>query len=388
VTDVHFMIATFDGALRHYGHLMRHLQQSGHVVHLWTMDAVDAALVDELVPGLRAQRLPLDRMRPGLPDAVRTLAASLRIARRHPHALFTTWGIQTNLFCGAPLRLLGRRCVYLLAGMGTMFSSDRLRYRLARRLVVPTYRWMMSGPHSRVIVQNDDDLAYVIEELGIPRDHVHKMFGCGVERRDFPYAPGLSTRRPKVVLVPARIIREKGVYDVARASRLLVDRGVEHELWFSAGPDPGNPLSLDDAEVAALPRLSPAIRVLGRQPSIVPLLDAAWAVCLPTYREGLPTALVEAAAYGRPIVTTDVIGARDAVTHGHSGLVVPVRDAPALADALEQVLRDEVLAERLRTNARADYLRLGTKEATLAQALPAYHSLGVAPAAAGGHRRG
>jgi glycosyltransferase involved in cell wall biosynthesis len=376
VTDAHFLIPSLDGALRHYGHLMRHLQQSGHVVHLWTMDPIDAALVDELVPGLRSHRLPLDRVRPRLLDAARTVAAGLRIARQHPDALFTSWGIQTNLFCGVPLRLLGRRCVYLLAGMGTMFSCDRLRYRLARRLVVPVYRWLMSDPRSRVIVQNDDDLAYLTGELGIPRDRVHKMYGCGVERRDFPYAASLSTRRPKVVLVPARMIREKGVYEVARASRLLVDRGVEHELWFSSGPDPGNPLSLDDEEIAALPRLSPAIRVMGRQPSIVPLLDAAWMVCLPTYREGLPTALVEAAAYGRPIVTTDVIGARDAVTHGHSGLLVPVRDAAALADALEQVLRDEALAERLRQNARAEFLRRGTKEATLAQALPAYDGLG------------
>jgi len=375
--EAHFLIAPFPGAVLHYGHVMRHLMATGHQVHLWSMEPIDAALVDAEVPGLICHRLPLVRGDHGVVAALRTAVASLALGVRKPDALFTTWSLQTNLLCGVPLRALGRRCVFLVAGMGTVFSSDALRFRLARQVVAPTYRWLFRGEHSRVIVQNDDDVAFVTGVLGVRPDRVHRMHGCGVDPAAYPFAERLPERRPRVVLVPARLVREKGIFEAAEASRLLLARGVEHELWFSSDVDPGSPLSLTRAEADDLPRRSPAIRVLGHPPSIAPLLAAAHVVCLPTYREGLPTALLEAAAAGRPIVTTDAIGPRDVVRHDHSGLLVPVRDPHALADALERVLTDDALAERLRRAAHADYLRRGTRAATLAQALVAYHSLGV-----------
>jgi glycosyltransferase involved in cell wall biosynthesis len=375
--EAHFLIAPFQGAVRHYHHVMRHLIGCGYQVHLWTMEPVDPALVDELAPGLRCHRLPLRRGRYGPLAMLRTLARGLRIGLDHPDAIFTTWTIQTNLLCGLPLRMLNRRCIFLMAGMGTVFSCDALRFRLARLLVAPVYSWMFRGDRSRVIVQNGDDLAFVAGVLGVRRDRVHQMWGCGANPGDYPFAARMPQRRPRVVWVPARLIREKGIFEAARASRILHQRGVEHELWFSSDIDPANPLSLTRAEADALPSLSPAIRVLGYQPSIMPLLEAAHVVCLPTYREGLPTALIEAAAYGRPIVTTDAIGLRDLVRHDDTGLVVPVRDPVALADALERVLSDDALAERLRRSAHAHFMRHCTRSATLAQALPAYRSLGL-----------
>lgn len=374
--EAHFLIAPFQGAVRHYHHLMRHFMGRGYQVHLWTMEPIDPALVERLAPGLRCHRLPLLRGRYDLADQLRTAVRAIRLGLERPGAVFTTWTIQTNLLCGLPLRAMGRRCVFLMAGMGTVFSSDALRFRLARRLVAPTYRWMFRGPRSRVIVQNSDDFAFVTGRLGVPREHVHQMWGCGEDPAAFPFSERLPERRPRVVLVPARLIREKGIFEAAEASRILHRRGVEHELWFSSDIDPANPHSLTRAEADALPSRSPAIRVLGYQPSIAPLLEAAHVVCLPTYREGLPTALIEASAFGRPIVTTDAVGTRDLVVDGETGLVVPVRDPGALADALERVLSDDELAERLRRNAHQRYLRHCTRAATLAQALGAYASLG------------
>lgn len=375
--EAHFLIAPFQGAVRHYYHVMRHLMGRGYEVHLWTMEAIDPALVDELAPGLRTHLLPLRRGRYGAIAQLRTVIEAVRLGLRSPDAAFTTWTIQTNLLCGLPLRVLGRRCVFLMAGMGTVFTSDALRFRLFRRLVAPTYRWMFRGENSQVIVQNSDDLRFVTEVLGVRSERVHHMWGCGAEPSAFPFAETLPARRPRVVLVPARMIREKGIFEAAEASRLLHQRGVEHELWFSSDIDPANPHSLTRAEADALPSRSPTIRVLGYQPSIDPLLEAAHAVCLPTYREGLPTALIEASAFGRPIVTTDVIGTRDLVSHDETGLVVPPRDALALADALERILVDDALAERLRRAAHARFLERCTRTATLGQALGAYRGLGV-----------
>lgn len=375
--EAHFLIAPFQGAVRHYHHVMRHLMGLGYEVHLWTMEPIDPALVDELAPGLRAHRLPLRRGRYGPIAQLRTVIEAVRLGRRSPDAVFTTWTIQTNLLCGLPLRVMGRRVVFLMAGMGTVFSSRALRLRLFRRVVQPIYGWMFRGDRAQVIVQNSDDLRFVVDVLGVRPERVHHMWGCGAEPGAYPFQESPPARRPRVVLVPARLVREKGIFDAAEASRLLHQRGVEHELWFSSDIDPATPYSLTRAEADALPSRSPSIRLLGHQPSIEPLFEAAHVVCLPTYREGLPTALIEASAFGKPIVTTDVIGTRDLVTDGETGLVVPPRDPRALADALERVLVDDALAERLRRAAHARFLERCTRAATLAQALGAYRGLGV-----------
>jgi glycosyltransferase involved in cell wall biosynthesis len=374
--DVHFLIATFSGALSHYGHIMRHLIARGHEVHLWTMEPIDPAVVAARAPGLHCHELPLGRAERSPVAALRTAIRAIRLAARGERSVFTTWSLQTNLLCGLPLRAWNRRCIYLVPGLGTVFISERRRFRLAARIIIPLYRWMFRGPASRVIVLNRDDLAFMTQVIGVPRDRVFLMHGgCGVDPGEFPFVEQLPARR--VVLVPARLIHEKGIFDAARASRLLLDRGVDHEMWFSSDVDLGNPLTLTRAEVASLPRISPAIRILGHQRAMPPVFQAAYAVCLPTHREGIPTALVEASATGRPIVTTDAVGPRDLIRHDDTGLRVPIGDVRALADALERVLTDAALADRLRRNAYAYYLANGTQHATLHQALPAYDSVGL-----------
>ena len=374
--DQHFLFAAFGIPLGHYGHLMRHLIEQGHDVHLWTMEPIDRALAQARVPGLRCHALPLVRRAPRAIDALRTIVATARLAMAAPSATFTLWSVQTKLLCGLPLRAFGRRCIFLVPGLGTLFSSDELRFRVARRIAIPAYRWLFRGEASRVIVLNRDDLAFMTDVIGVPRDRVFLMHGgCGVDPREFPFVEQLPARHPRAVLVPARLVREKGILEAVRASRLLLDRGIAHELWLSSDIDPANPLSLARADAESLPRISSAVRLLGHVPAMPPVFQAAYAVCLPTYREGVPTALVEASATGRPIVTTDAIGPRDLIRHGHNGLRVPVGDVPALAAALERVLTDDALARTLQRNAYAHYLAHSTSDATIAQALPAFASL-------------
>jgi glycosyltransferase involved in cell wall biosynthesis len=110
---------------------------------------------------------------------------------------------------------------------------------------------------------------------------------------------------------------------------------------------------------------------------MVPLYETCDIVCVPSYREGLPTAAVEASACGRPIVTTDAIGCRDIVSHEKTGLLVPVRSTVELADALERLIEDRALAERLRQNAYKQFQERFTNERVLEEALSVFRSLGV-----------
>jgi glycosyltransferase involved in cell wall biosynthesis len=145
-----------------------------------------------------------------------------------------------------------------------------------------------------------------------------------------------------------------------------------------SAPDEGNPSSLTKQHIEAIEQNSPRVKFIGYQPSLVPCYEACDIVCVPTkYREGLPTALLEAAASGRPIVTCDNIGGREFITHGETGLIVPPGAPVALADAIERLIRDRRLADRLRRNALRHFQKGFTKDVMVARTMAVFRDLGM-----------
>jgi glycosyltransferase involved in cell wall biosynthesis len=143
---------------------------------------------------------------------------------------------------------------------------------------------------------------------------------------------------PTVVL-PARMLRDKGVLEFARAAELLRARGSAARFLLAGMLDASNPASLSQSELGQLQR-STGVEWLGHVADMPALLRSVHVVCLPSYREGLPKALIEACASARSIVATDVPGCREAVSHEVNGLLVKPRDAGALAEALQRLLSD------------------------------------------------
>jgi glycosyltransferase involved in cell wall biosynthesis len=303
------------------------------------------------------------------------IAQGWRMGREDADGVFTLIMALPHLLYGVPLRMLNRRCVFVMAGIGSIFTSHRLRSRVARKIAIPLYRYLFSGANSRVIVQNHDDLEYAVGVLGADPERTWVMPGCGADTSRFPFFEAMPDNPRKVVLVPARVVREKGIHEVVHASGILRARGIDHEIWLTYGIDPGNPFSLSEREVQEITTSNDSIRFLGWQPSMPALYAAADIVCLPTYAEGLPSALLEASACGRPIVTTDVRGCREVVTDGVTGLLVAPRSAGALADALGRLIEDAGLREWLRENAYRQFLERFTKEKSAAAMLPALRSL-------------
>jgi glycosyltransferase involved in cell wall biosynthesis len=361
----------------HYYHLIQHLSALGFPLYLYTPDVVSEDL-KQLVPhDLSIKRLPYNRSKPSFLGLFRTVHQSWQAALRFPQAIFTLVTLQSYVLWGWPLRFLNRRTIFLLAGMGTVFSSVQLRHRLLRPLIKKLYRFLFSSPNSRVIVQNRDDLAYVIDALNADPGRTFLMNGCGADENLFPFFAELPHKKRKVILVPARIIVEKGIFEAVAASRILRERGIDHEMQFTSGIDPGNPWPVKSEDLKRFQQENSCIKFLGFVPKMAPVFQACDIVCLPTYREGLPTALIESSACGRPIITTDTIGCRDIVIHEVTGLLVPVGSAEALADALARLIRDHNLAERLRRNAYHQFQEKFTKQRTLEQALTVYRSFGM-----------
>jgi glycosyltransferase involved in cell wall biosynthesis len=167
--------------------------------------------------------------------------------------------------------------------------------------------------------------------------------GSGVDLREFHPTP-LSTQAP-IVLLAARLLGDKGVHEFVAAARQL--HGHAGALFVLAGDvDPGNPSSLTREEVEALVKEG-VVEWWGHRQDMPQVLSAATLVVLPSYREGLPKVLIEAAACGRPVVTTDVPGCRDAVVPGQTGLLVPAKDTVALRDAIRTLLDDPQARSRM-----------------------------------------
>jgi glycosyltransferase involved in cell wall biosynthesis len=242
-----------------------------------------------------------------------------------------------------------RAVVHSVTGLGFVFTSDAPKARMLRPLVVAAYRRVFAHPNCRVLVQNEDDLAALVAARALPREKAVLIRGSGVAVDNI--APTPEPESVPLVVLPARMLRDKGVVEFVDAARALRARGVDARFALVGDVD-DNPESLPRERLEAWAKEG-VIEWWGWRNDMDAVHHAASIVCLPSYREGVPRALLEGAAHARPIVTTDAPGCRDAVEPGKSGLLVPPRDARALADALGTLLADPAARARMGMAGRA-----------------------------------
>lgn len=234
--------------------------------------------------------------------------------------------------------------VNALAGLGYIFASANRKARVLRVVVKRIMRMVLNMRHSVVIVQNPDDARLMCEQFAIPPDHVVQIRGAGVDLEY--YHPTDEPEGKVVVLLPARMLWDKGVGEFVDAARILRKQGIEARFVLAGDSDPGNPSSIDRQQLDAWVEEG-VVEWWGHCEDMPSTFARSHAVCLPSYREGLPKVLAEAAACGRPVVTTDVPGCREVVVDGDNGLLVPARDAVSLASALRKLVTDRSLRTRM-----------------------------------------
>ena len=233
--------------------------------------------------------------------------------------------------------------VSAVAGLGSMFIRMDWRSRLFRALLYPIYRLAFGHPNQRVIVQNQDDASVLVNWDVLDSQKIRLLRGSGVDLTAFTQFE--EDDGVPIVCFASRLLRDKGVYDFVAAARLLQKRGIEARFWLVGDADTKNPTGLTATELQSL-RDGGVVEVLGYQKDIPALYAKAHIICLPSfYGEGIPKALIEAAAASRAVVTTDHPGCREAVVPNKSGLLVPVKSPEKLADALQWLI--EHPADRL-----------------------------------------
>lgn len=220
----------------------------------------------------------------------------------------------------------------LFTGLGFVFTANSAKARLVRVLLKPVLKICFRKKKLRLVFQNPDDLRLLVDQGYAAEEKTALIRGSGVDTEE--YAPQPEPQEETIVVtMPARLLGDKGAREFIAAAGLARARDSRLRFRIAGGRDPKNPSCLSEQEIAAAQERGD-VTFLGHRNDMADIYAQSHIVCLPSYREGLPRALIEAAACGRPLVATDVPGCREIVAHGKNGLLTPVRDTVSLAETL------------------------------------------------------
>jgi glycosyltransferase involved in cell wall biosynthesis len=229
--------------------------------------------------------------------------------------------------------------VSAVSGLGYVFTAKGRLARLLQWMVACIYS-LAFGHHNQIVIfQNSDDRDTLVSASGLSTTKVQMIHGSGVDLNLYKLRP--ETAVVPIVLFAARLLVDKGIFEFVQSATLLRAKGISARFVLVGMLDPGNPSSISQNQLDNW-LAADVVEYWGHQTNMPEVIAGCNLVVLPSYREGMPKVLLEAAAVGRAVVTTDVPGCRDAIEPDVTGLLVPVRDAESLALAIEKLLTNPV----------------------------------------------
>ena len=259
--------------------------------------------------------------------------------------------------------------IHAVTGLGYLFTREDAKSRTIRSFILRLYRFALAHPNCRAIFQNPDDLKLFADRGLVDPRIVVMIKGCGCDVNVF--VPKPPPDGPVTVMFPARVLGDKGVNEFVEAARILKAEGTAARFLLVGRRDPLNPTDVPEATIRGWEREG-LVEWWGFRTDMPEVLPQAHVICMPSYREGLPRGLIEAASCGLPIVTADVPGCREVVRHEDNGLLVPVRDGRATADALRRLIADAGLRARMGQRSRERAVDEFSEEKFVADTLAAY----------------
>lgn len=322
--------------------------KEGYEVHLAT--SLTNCLEVLRSHGLIVHPLTLERGSTGIFATLQTMREIFTVFRNVQPDIAHLVTIKPVVLGGIVLHLLRRKpaIVAAISGLGFVFVDKGLKAWLRRLIVGGMYALALNHKNIMVIFQNKDDQKSILKLVQLKTDQITEIKGSGVNLEVYRFTP-LPTDIPKVILA-SRLLRDKGVWEFVAAARLLKTaqyapkNGVRCILVGDL--DPENPASLSKQDLVQL-QLEGVVEVWGHRKDMAVVLSSAHIVALPSYREGFPKILIEAAACGRAVVTSDVPGCRDSIEPGVTGVLVPVGQVEPLAQAIRDLLDDPIRCARM-----------------------------------------
>jgi glycosyltransferase involved in cell wall biosynthesis len=303
--------------------------------------------------GLRWEPLPMERSSLNVLRELALLRYLVKLLRRERPVIVHGFTIKCAVYGSLAARLAGVPArVSAVAGMGYVYSSTQWKARVLRPIVSCLLRLALGGKRSRLILQNSDDVELFRRARLMAPENIRLIRGSGVNCSQFSHVTTSGPEDGRLrVLMACRLLWGKGVDDYVAALHELREQGCAIDALLAGTSDPGNPSAIPESTVRQWVDEG-TLTWLGHVDHMADVLQSVHAMVLPSHGEGLPRALVEAAACGLPLITTDVPGCREVVSDGVDGLLIPVKDSKALARAIKKLLDDPVLARKLGDAAR------------------------------------
>ena len=263
-------------------------------------------------------------------------------------------------------------------GMGYVYSSNNIKARILKPIVKFLYKTLLNSNYgknkkSRVIFENDDDLNYFYKLGALRKEDAFVIRGAGVK-----VDPNLILKKTEnsipIVSLVARMVRDKGIYEFVRAAKKLNDSEIKARFFLVGDIDPYNPTSLKIEELKRWHERN-YIEWLGWVNDVNKVLKETDILCLPSYREGLPKALIEGASLGLPIVTTNTVGCKDVVVNNLNGFLVPIKDTNALVKFLSILINDSKLREKMGKESHKLALNKFSSDIIIPQTIKVYDDL-------------
>lgn len=322
--------------------------------------------------GFEAIHIPFDRTGTNLRKDFRTLRAIIAAYRVVRPDIVHHVAVKPILYGSIAARITGvPNTINALGGLGFLFMGGGIK-RLFIRRVFSTVLWTLcKNENTRIIVQNPDDQERICA-LGIDNARIILIQGSGVDTKAFrPKDP--PSKLPLIAVCVSRMLWDKGIGELVEAARILHDRKVNLRVRLVGNTD-ANPASISATTLEDW-RKEGIVDVVGPSDAIAEEYAQSHIAVLPSYGEGLPKSLLEAASCGRPIVSTDVSGCREICKHGKNGILVPARDPNALADALQRLAADAQLRQRFGLAGRKLVERCFSQEIIVEKTLMVYQLL-------------
>jgi glycosyltransferase involved in cell wall biosynthesis len=271
---------------------------------------------------------------------------------------------------------LGRneiRVINALTGLGYLVTSSSLKARVLRVPIWNALRFLLNRPNHQVLLQNQEDKQLLVTKLKVCPERITIIQGSGVDMNLFRSAP--EPVGTPIVLLASRMLWIKGITEFVAAADLLKRKGITARFVLAGDTDPNSPSAIPRQQLLNW-QISGTVEWWGHQQEMPEIFRQVDLVCLPSQGgEGVPKVLIEAAASGRAIVTTDVPGCRDIVRQGINGILVPPRNAAALAEAIADMLKNPAIRLQMANRGREIAISEFSEDVVINQTLALYREL-------------
>jgi glycosyltransferase involved in cell wall biosynthesis len=330
---------------------------------------------DSARDGFAYHSIPMSRKGTSMWKEPASVFALLRLYRKLRPSLVHHLRLKPVMYGSLAASLAGVPAVVnTLTGLGFLFTDQSEKTAPLRKWVEMGCRRAFRHWNLRVIFQNPDDRAVFIRKGIVSGEQAAVIKGSGVNLSVF--CPSQEPEGVPVVILASRMLWDKGVAQYVEAARILKSEGVKARFALAGEPDPDNPAAIPQAQLEVWDE-SGDVEWWGLQEgaNMPAVLAKSHIVCLPSYREGIPRILIEAAASGRPVVTTDAPGCRELVRPGENGIVVPSRDPSSLASALRFLIEHPETRIAMGKNNRQIAVQEFSQELVIAQFMAVYRDL-------------